>query len=240
MPEVFFFLGAVGFGEFRARLRSQLFAANREAAPKKFGGAVIRQPVGGASAMGPLHINTYTGFKRATARVAPTRVLSCITALTSGFTLLTFDFEGDRKGAPLQGLFACFRASAAGFGASLAMVMMVAAAFIGTAAAGLCADLQIRMSQLTVAHQQARGQETDISTVAVQLYAVGHGFHIIFVEAGGGTGLAGTGTVKQRIYKRLMLTARMVVAGLRMFHNFKGFKRVNNQRPAGSQKLAPG
>jgi hypothetical protein len=104
-------------------------------------------------------------------------------------------------------LLTSFRTFAAGFGAALAMVMLVAAAFIGTAAAGFSTDIQIRMGQLTVAHQQAGCQEADVSTVAVQLYAMSHRFYFIFIEAGRGAGLTSAGACQQRIYKCLMLMA---------------------------------
>lgn len=104
-----------------------------------------------------------------------------------------------------------FGAFAAGFCATLAVLMLVLTAFFGAVAADGFAFCKHLVRKLAVSQQQTGREEADVRAIPVQLNAVRHRRYVILVKAGCGAGFAMLGAMQQRINELLMLVAAVVV-----------------------------
>ena len=91
-------------------------------------------------------------------------------------------------------LAAGLRAGVAGFGAFLAMIDAMLAAFGGAGVADLGAKRADLGRELGAAGHLPRGEGAEIGAAAIDFDAAGHHVHVGFAEAGGGAAFAGVDT----------------------------------------------
>jgi hypothetical protein len=86
--------------------------------------------------------------------------------------------------------FAFLCASFAGVGAALAVIHVMLAAFLSAGAANFGAQAAELFGEFRIARHELRGQDTDVSAVAVEANAPLHHFDVLFLQARGGAMLA--------------------------------------------------
>ena len=96
-------------------------------------------------------------------------------------------------------------AGAAGFGALLAMLVLVLTAFVGALLADFETLLENMLGVVRAAGDEGVGEAADVGTVAVEADAGHHHLDIILVQAGGGAHFAGGDAAGEGVENLLVL-----------------------------------